>query len=83
MRRASSNRSAFIPERKNTVNKQITPDHCYQVDDVTYMVVPAPGTREWDVMKNGRRHRTFTSLTAAKGWLEHVLQHPASDRRPA
>ena len=35
---------------------------------------------EWHVLKNGQRHRTFTSLMAAKGWLEHVLQHPQSDR---
>ena len=57
------------------MNRQINPDHCYQTDDgVLYMLVPAHGTPEWHVLKDGRPHRTFTSLMAAKGWLEHVLE---------
>jgi hypothetical protein len=32
-------------------------------------------------LKDGRKHRDFTSLAAAKGFLEHVLEHPMSDRR--
>ncbi len=70
------------------MNRQVNPDHCYESDDgVMYMLQSAfkvDGTRdspEWHVMKDGRKHRTFTSLQAAKGWLEHVLEHPASDRR--
>ena len=61
------------------MNKQMNPDHCYQVEDVTYMLEPVRGTPEWNVLKDGRKHRTFTSLMAAKGWLEHILEHPRSD----
>jgi hypothetical protein len=58
------------------MNKQINPDHCYKTEDgVTYMLAPARGTPEWHVLKDGRKHRSFTSLMAAKGWLEHVLEH--------
>lgn len=63
------------------MNRQVNPDHCYTTDDgVMYMLKPVPCSPEWDVVKNGVKHRTFTSLMAAKGWLEHVLEHPASDR---
>ena len=66
------------------MNRQVNPDHCYETDDgVMYILKPVRGTPEWDVLKNGRIYRTFTSLMAAKGWLEHVLEHPASDRRTA
>ena len=65
------------------MNRQVNPDHCYESDEGMYMLVPVHGTPEWKVTKDGRDHRTFTSLMAAKGWLEHVLEHPASDRRPA
>jgi hypothetical protein len=70
------------PERtKTTMNRQVNPDCCYEAEDGTmYMLVPVRDTREWDVTKNGRIYRTFTSLAAAKGWLEHVLEHPESDR---
>ena len=65
------------------MNKQINPDHCYETEDgVMYILKPVPGSPEWDVVKNGRKHQAFTSLMAAKGWLEHVLDHPESDRRP-
>ena len=59
------------------MNRQINPDHCYVTDDdVVYMLEPVPGTPEWHVTKNGERYyRHFTSLMAAKGWLEHVLEH--------
>ena len=57
------------------MNKQINPDHCYDTDEGMYMLVPVPGTPEWKVTKDGRDHRTFTSLAAAKGWLEHVILH--------
>jgi hypothetical protein len=64
------------------MNRQVNPDHCYETDDgVMYMLVPAPGTPEWHVYKDAHKHRTFTSLMAAKGWLEHVLEHPESDKR--
>jgi hypothetical protein len=69
------------------MNRQVNPDHCYDVEGVTYVLESAfkvDGTRdspEWHVLKDGRVHRTFTSLAAAKGWLEHVIEHPASDRR--
>ena len=70
------------------MNRQVNPDHCYESDDgVMYMLQSAfkvDGTRDspiWWVLKDGRKHRDFTSLMAAKGWLEHVLEHPASDRR--
>ena len=56
------------------MNKQINPDHCYETEDgVSYMLEPVHGTPEWRVLKDGKRHQTFTSLMAAKGWLEHVL----------
>ena len=61
------------------MNRQVNPDRCYDVEGVVYMLEPARGTPEWHVLKDGRKHRTFTSLTAAKGWLEHVLEHPESD----
>lgn len=62
------------------MNRQVNPDHCYETEDgVLYMLAPAHGTPEWHVLKNGRKHRTFTSLMAAKGWLEHVLEHPQAD----
>ena len=62
------------------MNKQINPDHCYETEDgVLYMLEPAHGTPEWHVLKDGRKHQTFTSLMAAKGWLEHVLEHPQAD----
>ena len=66
------------------MNKQVNPDHCYETDDgVTYMLAPLFGTNGgWCVLKDGRKHQAFTSLMAAKGWLEHVLDHPESDRRP-
>ena len=65
------------------MNRQVNPDHCYEVEGVMYMIVPTtePNSPEWNVTKDGRVHRIFTSLAAAKGWLEHVLEHPASDRR--
>ena len=63
------------------MNRQVNPDHCYETDDgVMYMLQPAYGTPEWHVMKDGREYRTFTSLYAAKCWLEHVLEYPQSDR---
>jgi hypothetical protein len=62
------------------MNRQVNPDHCYETDGDTYVIEPVRGTPEWHVLKDGRPHRTFTSLAAAKGWLEHVLQHPESDR---
>lgn len=63
------------------MNRQVNPDHCYESDDgVMYMIAPIPGSPEWWVMKDGRQHRTFSSLMAAKGWLEHVLEYPQSDR---
>jgi hypothetical protein len=65
------------------MNRQVNPNHCYEAEDGSmYMLVPANihGSPEWHVEKDGRRWRTFTSLTAAKGWLEHVLEHPESDR---
>ena len=43
------------------------------------MLAPAHGTPEWHVLKDGSPHWSFTSLTAAKGWLEHVLAHPEAD----
>ncbi len=61
------------------MNRQVTPNHCYDTDEGMYELKSAfqvDGTRdspEWHVMKDGRKHRTFTSLTAAKGWLENVL----------
>ena len=71
----------FGPRKDKSVNKQVNPDHCYETEDgVLYMLAPAHGTPEWHVLKNRRKHRTFTSLMAAKGWLEHVLQHSQSDR---
>jgi hypothetical protein len=64
------------------MNRQVNPDHCYETEDgVLYMLAPAYGTPEWHVLKNGAKYRTFTSLMAAKGWLEHVLEHPESDKR--
>ena len=63
------------------MNRQINPDHCAEIDGVMYMLKSAfkvDGARnspEWHVLKDGRKHRTFTSLMAAKGWLEHVLEH--------
>ena len=69
----------FGPRKDKSV--KVNPDHCYETEDgVLYMLAPAHGTPEWHVLKNGRKHQTFTSLMAAKGWLEHVLQHPQSDR---
>ena len=62
------------------MNRQVNPDHCYPVDDDMYQLMPMPGTPQWAVLKNGRHRQTFTSLTAAKGWLEYVLDHPESDR---
>ena len=61
------------------MNRQVNPDHCYDVEGVMYMLAPTTerDSPEWWVMKDGRHHRTFTSLAAAKGWLEHVLEHPA------
>ena len=61
------------------MNRQINPNHCYDTDEGIYMLVPVPGTPEWKVTKDGRDHRTFTSLMAAKGFLEHVLAHPEAD----
>ena len=59
------------------MNKQINPDHCYETEDgVLYMLEPVAGEPGWHVTKNGERfYRYFTSLTAAKGWLEHMLEH--------
>jgi hypothetical protein len=65
------------------MNRQINPNHCYEVEGAVYMLEPVRGTPEWRVMKDGRLRQTFTSLAAAKGWLEHVLEHPQSDRRTA
>ena len=63
------------------MNRLVNPNHCYQTDDGTmYLLAPAHGTPEWYVLKDGRKHRTFTSLAAAKGWLEHVIEYPASDK---
>ena len=63
------------------MNRQVNPDHCYETEDgVMYEIVPAPYSPEWTVRKNGHLYRSFTSLMAAKGWLEHVLEHPESDK---
>ena len=62
------------------MNRQVNPDHCYETDEgILYMLAPAHGTPEWHVLKDGRKYRTFTSLMAAKGWLEFILENPASD----
>ena len=68
------------------MNRQVNPDHCYPAEDgITYILHSVKFARatspEWHVLKDGRVHRTFTSLMAAKGWFEHVLEHPESDRR--
>ena len=64
------------------MNRQVNLDHCYKTEDgVMYQLVPVMlHSPEWHVLKDGRRHQTFTSLTAAKGWLEFILENPASDR---
>ena len=64
------------------MNRQVNPDHCYtETDDcgILCMLAPAPGTPEWHVLKDGRKYRTFTSLMAAQGWLEFILENPASE----
>jgi hypothetical protein len=33
---------------------------------------PEPGSPCWDVWKDGAKHRGFTSLAAAKAYLDHV-----------
>jgi len=40
-----------------------------------YELKPDHGTPCWWILKDGVKHQTFTSLAAARGWLEHVLQH--------
>jgi hypothetical protein len=63
------------------MNRQVNPDHCYETEEgVLYMLTPVPGSPEWDVMKNGVKHRSFTSLRAAQGYLEHVLGVADIDR---
>ena len=59
------------------MNRQINPDHCYKTaDGVMYMLEPVAGEPSWHVTKNGERYyRHFTSLAAATGWLEHVLEY--------
>ena len=58
------------------MNRQVNPDHCYEINDDLYMLEPVHGEPGWHVTKNGERHyRYFTSLAAAKGWLEHVILH--------
>ena len=71
------------------MNRQVNPDHDRMKTPEKrrdlYMLesdVQVDGTRdspEWHVLKDGRKHRTFTSLMAAKGWLEHVIEYPESD----
>jgi hypothetical protein len=39
------------------------------------MLEPVHGTPEWRVLKDRHNHQLFSSLMAAKGWLEHVLEH--------
>ena len=62
------------------MNRQINPDHCAEINGVMYMLEAVPGTPEWRVLRNGRQWRTFTSLMAAKGWFDHVIAHPGSDK---
>ena len=68
------------------MNRQINPNHCYDTEEGMYELKSAfqvDGTRdspEWKVTKDGRDHRTFTSLMAAKGWLEYVLEHGEQTR---
>ncbi len=68
------------------MNRQINPDHCYDTEQGAYELKSAfqvDGTRdspEWHVLKDGCKHRTFTSLMAAQGWLEHVLEYPQADK---
>ena len=68
------------------MNRQVTPNHCYDTEQGAYELKSAfqvDGTRdspEWHVIKDGRKHRTFTSLMAAQGWLEHVLTYPQADK---
>ncbi len=59
------------------MNRQINPNHCYKTaDGVMYMLEPVAGEPGWHVTKNGERYyRHFTSLAAATGWLEHVLEY--------
>ena len=64
------------------MNRQVNPDHCYDTDDGMYMLAPTTerDSPEWHVLKDGKPYRLFSSLEAAKGWLEHVLEHPESDK---
>ena len=63
------------------MNRQINPDHCAEIDGVSYMLVPVAGTPEWRVLKDGQPWRLFSSLIAARGWFDHVIAHPESDRK--
>lgn len=62
------------------MNRQVNPDHCYESDEGMYMLVPVHGTPEWRVLKDGQPYRLFSSLMAAKGWFDHVIAHPESDK---
>ena len=62
------------------MNRQINPDHCAEIDGVMYMLQPVAGTPEWRVLKDGQPWRLFSSLMAARGWFDHVIAHPESDK---
>ena len=60
------------------MNRQINPDHCYDTEDGMYMLRPRARWTDAEWLRHhedGRSYQTFTSLAAAKGWLEHVLEH--------
>ena len=59
------------------MNRQVDPDHCYDTDE-GYVHARARARHARMARPEGRAQlRTFTSLVAAKGWLEYFLDHPA------
>ena len=64
------------------MNRQVNPDHCYETEEgVVYMLEPAHGHARV-ARPEGRAPSpdSFTSLSAAKGWLEHVFGVADVDR---
>ena len=66
------------------MNRQVNPDHCYEVEGVMYMIVPTSEPEFARVERDQRRSRPshlHLARSGQKARLEHVLEHPASDRR--
>jgi hypothetical protein len=57
---------------RSTVSLSRSYEHYFGPRKPVHTLEPVRGTPLWWVLRDGVKHRDFTSLAAARGWLEHV-----------